>query len=106
MVRAQVVFRYRNQPPPLLGALDTRAHGATRRKAGRFANRKKEKGARGVVVKQYIAPNPDRDLTREELRRYEAQEAARRIFILKQVRFLLGQIPEPEFVPCPIDPRK
>lgn len=51
-------------------------------------------------------PDPERVLTREELRKYEAQEYARKKFILRQVAFLQGRGPLPEPVECPIDPRK
>ena len=60
-----------------------------------------------MKLKQIQLPNPNRDLTREEKRIYERQEQARKIFLLKQLAYIQGRLPEaPEFVPCPIDPRK
>jgi hypothetical protein len=58
-------------------------------------------------MKQVTTPDPDRDLTREERRIYERQEHARKVYLLKQIAYVQGRIPEPpEYVPCPIDPRK
>ena len=52
-------------------------------------------------------PNPDRELSREERIRYEAQEARRRVFILRQVLWLMGRADAPPGdVACPTDPRK
>jgi hypothetical protein len=49
----------------------------------------------------------DLEMTREERLIYERQSDARKIYLFKQVAFLLGRIESPpDFVPCPIDPRK